>query len=528
MGLESPDSRLRLETYALLAEQCSVSKSHQNAVGDFLRQSKASDSSLCLLDGVVRDLQAKDRTLRVAATRLVCHAVYENLRMQETVMQSPQHAGFSVGWVHVFSVPQHYHEQQNTTKRGKQEFLRAIVREQYVSVYDPVSLYYAADCRSFLPRWWQFPAPDDKLQDTVDGDAVPDPNDHLVGFFLVPRQTQFPEASDQDLVQALDEGDVDRVRRLKVLFDGVASCESTERSALVQTIETHKTELQWLLNASAPLEPEAVVQLIAGGRVSRSIAWHQVLTHCCTQLHGDKLREVFGTPIYESLLSVFQRLALSCEPPFAWEPVLVGAVLSQPALPAKLKRHIRRLPQGRYRLKTEDSGHLEQPWRCLLDLPLEAVSPISWSLFLARWRLQAADCEHQDTLRRPPMPHSVLSVPDMRKSIVSMDLRSVRDLEQLETQLPMLCRSIASFRAVPMVEPSEPVDEEVEELSQSDEDDAERVENCGKCHHHEDPNDGALTRLSREELNALCQQRSQVRLEAKRRSMEHIASSKTR
>lgn len=526
MGLESPDSRRRLETYALLAEQCSISKSHQNAVGDLLRQSKASDSSLRLLDGVVRDLQAKDSTLRVSATRLVCHAVYENLRMQEIVMQRPQHAGFSVGWVHVFSVPQRYKEQQDTTKRGHQEFLRAIVREQYASVYDPVSRYYAADCRSFLPRWWQFPAPDDKFQDAAEGDTVPDPQDHLVGFFLVPRQTQIPEATDQDLVQALDESDVDHLRRLKELFDAVASSQTVERNALVQTIETHKTELQWLLNA---LEPEAVVQLIAGGRISSSIAWHQVLTHCCTQLHGAKLREVFGNPVYESLLSIFQRLALSCDPPFAWEPVLMGAVLSQQALPVKLKRHIRRLAQGRYRLKTEDAGQLEQPWRHLLDLTLEAVLPISWSLFLARWRLQAADCERQDTLRRPPVPHSVLSVPDMRKSIVGMDLRSVRDLGQLETQLPLLCRSIASFSGVRMLEPSKPVDEAAEaEEAQSDEDELERAENCGKCHHHEDSKEGALTRRSLEELNALCQKRSQVRLEAKRRALEQIASSKTR
>lgn len=525
MGLESSDCRQRLETYARLSEQCSVSKSHQNAVGYLLRQFKASDSSHRVLDGVLRDLQANDRSLRVAATRLVCHAVYENLLMQ-AFMQGLENGGFSVGWVHIFSIPSRYQvQQQTTTTRTHQEFLRAIVQGQYASVYEPVSRYYADDCQSFLPRWWQFPAPYQNPIDDGSLAAVPDPEEHLVGFFLVPRQTQFPEATDQDLVQALDVSDVDRLRHLKELFDAVASKENVEITVLIETIETHKTELQWLLKATASYEPEVLVQSIAGDRISTLITWHQVFTHCCAQLHGEKLREVFGSPVYESLLLMFRTLSFRSEPPFAWEPVLVGSVLSQPEFPAKLKRHIRRLSLGRYDLKVDEAGCLKQPWRYLLDLTLEAVSPVSWPLFLARWRLKAADCGHHDTLRRPPTPHKVLSVPDMRKSIVSMDLRSVRDLGQLETQLPLLCRSIASLR---MVETSAPVNEEADEDSPWDEGDSEPVESCAQCRHHEDFRKGTLNRRSLEELNTLCQIRSQARLEAKRHALEQITSSKIR
>jgi hypothetical protein len=96
-----------------------VNTSRSNRLSAFLRDGF---SGKRLLDGLLADLHTKDGTLRCAAARLVCQLAYENLVNQEAIAQlTTKTNGFSLGWLHVFSVPPAYrtaYESQSNSPRS--------------------------------------------------------------------------------------------------------------------------------------------------------------------------------------------------------------------------------------------------------------------------------------------------------------------------------------------------------------------------------------------------------------------------
>ncbi|GLD99239.1 hypothetical protein PINS_up007957 [Pythium insidiosum] len=265
--LESADVSRRIAAYAALSAFCRESKSAQHAVGSLLRQHPAAPHSAAapqrLLAGVFRDLQDSDRTLRCAAARLVANAAYENLVNQRAILELA--GGVSVGWVHVFSVPSAStairscsvgHAPSDPT--SDLPFLQSLVGRHYDRVYSAVSRYYASGCRAFLPLCWSFPS--DKRQpqepdDDGNDDDVPDPAEHLLGFFLVPRQTQFLEPDDafhDELMQALSTSDLERLHVAKQAFDRVARVVTAQQ-------QSHQQSQSESLGPSTPLDTDGIV-----------------------------------------------------------------------------------------------------------------------------------------------------------------------------------------------------------------------------------------------------------------------------
>lgn len=362
--LESDDPRQKLEAYALLSAECCASKAQQNRVGALLRERPPLVSQRRLLDVAFADLEATDRTVRIAATRLICQAAYENLPNQDSIAQLAN--GFSVGWVHVFAVPQCFQAQyaadcaaagRTPSSRGLREFLRATVTNSYAPVYSHVSSYYSGGCRAFLPLTWQFPpAPSASTppsqHSTSDGAVVPDPTCHLVGFYLVPRQAQLPEQDDfysDTLLGAMDAGDVGLIQRVHRAFavaaespqsDGVSASGQGRvlKSALLRALQTD-ADLRWVLGANE--EQEAAVsdaQVVESlwqyfdrqeeashgtatsitathSEDSTALVWSQVLAYCCMQINAQKLRAAFGAETFSVLVDMFRGLALSSTSP---------------------------------------------------------------------------------------------------------------------------------------------------------------------------------------------------------------------
>ncbi|KAF1331346.1 hypothetical protein FI667_g4587, partial [Globisporangium splendens] len=262
--LESQEIREKLEAYTLLSSRYCESKDAQNDVGVLLREKQAGDQTHRLLHTVFEDIQATDKTLRLAATRLICQMADENLLNQDSMIQLAN--GFSVGWIHIFSIPQSFCEKYEAdcaaskrpqSARGFKEFLKTVVTQNYMSIYSHVSSYYSDGCRCFLPLLWHFP---DTGTATREGEEdVADPASHLIGFYLVPRQAQFPEQDDYcsgELLGAMDAQDVERIHKWHGAFQTLA--ESNEGSVSKSVLYAMLTsgshgDFRWVLQPEKSL-----------------------------------------------------------------------------------------------------------------------------------------------------------------------------------------------------------------------------------------------------------------------------------
>ncbi|KAG6602947.1 Geranylgeranyl transferase type-2 subunit beta [Phytophthora cinnamomi] len=219
-SLTSDDARLRLHTYSTLSEKCSESKETQKQVGQLFGGPRSGTvprfAGSSLLNVLFDDLRSTDRTLRIAAARVLCLMAYENLTNQQLIIRSQvggdeEMIGVTVGWVHAFFIPQSLRDRYEahceerglfTTPIGLTEFVSNMIKDNYASAYTRIGRYYAGGCHEFLPLCW-FQALVNDSSDATDMLDVPDPNENLVGFYLVPRQMQFPEQDDYFLQEIL-------------------------------------------------------------------------------------------------------------------------------------------------------------------------------------------------------------------------------------------------------------------------------------------------------------------------------------
>lgn len=484
--LESDDARQKLDAYALLSVKCCASKESQHAVGALLREKPSSTMMTArrLLDVVFEDLQASDKTIRIAAARLICQVAYENLVNQESIVQLAN--GFSVGWVHVFSIPQAFQAQYTAdcmassrpqTPRGLRDFLKSTVVNNYAAIYDHVSCYYSGGCHAFLPLAWQFPTASAQ-------EDIPDPASHLIGFYLVPRQTQFPEQDDfysDELLGAMDADDVERIQSVHRSFMALVVQRSDGndgkvlKSVLSRALASDK-DVQWALGVdddtseSVRHSVESIFQYFVRERAvsdqasdredASVVTWNEVLVYCCMRINTEKLRATFGGETLAVLVHLFRQLSLDailalsddsssvprgvCSGTFVWEAALVGAIQNHPKLPDALKRDVAGFRRGFYqqsdpRTPAYKSSHMREPWRHLLALRLDQIQPLSWCLFLTQWRVTADTFHALDNPQRRAT--TVCSVSKIRRSMVSMDPRSFQSLDELRQELPNICRS---------------------------------------------------------------------------------------
>uniref|UniRef100_K3WM06 Uncharacterized protein n=1 Tax=Globisporangium ultimum (strain ATCC 200006 / CBS 805.95 / DAOM BR144) TaxID=431595 RepID=K3WM06_GLOUD len=485
--LESQEIREKLEAYTLLSTKCCESKDAQNDVGVLLREKQRGNQTHRLLHIVFEDIEVTDKTLRLAATRLICQVAYENLLNQDSIMQLAN--GFSVGWIHIFSIPQSFRERYEAdctvskwpqSARGFKEFLKTVVTQNYASIYNHVSSYYSDGCRCFLPLSWHSP---DTGADTREGkEDVPDPASHLVGFYLVPRQAQFPEQDDfynDELLGAMDADDADRIHRLHAAFQTLAESNegSVSKSMLYAMLASGAHgDFRWVLQgdsdngkeSSSKPSVESIFQYFLceatqGGPNKRDaaagpsgITWNEVLVYCCMKSNVAKLQESFGVDAYATLLGMFQQLSLRattsattaaggacrvCSSMYVWEPVFVGAIRSNPTLPAMLKRHVACFQRGLYRNVSNNSHppFLKTPWWYLLRFRLDQIQPLSWCVFLTQWRV-AAETYNASLVAPPRRMTTACSVSSIRKSIVGMEPRSFKSITEFSQQLPGVCR----------------------------------------------------------------------------------------
>lgn len=502
--LGSGRTRKRIKAYALLGDKCAESKHTQRHVGALLR-----DASTLLLGQVVRDLRASDRTLRVAASRVLCRVAYESLQDQEAIITCQQTLtdgqdranrwhGVTVGWLHVFAVPDAIHrrfqrdESTSSPAPGNTltSFVHRLVAANYASVYRLVSRYYAAQCSSFLPLCWRIPVHKCESEqreldqsDDYTADDVPNPGENLIAFFLVPRRIQFPESdavlADEMLRSLTTPDELAKVMAARQLFDQpeAKGCDAIHRRG---------SEFAWLLGGEEG-RPQADSKTWA--------SWSHLLVECCARLNETYLVAQHGTATLELLRSVFRSvtvqasstssLGASIASPissnehgddgekcvFAWGPVLIGAILERPSLSTALKRQLAhlqppqqvaaiapatcancQLPHHPNRVATipatipigTTTATYDQPWRHIVSVSVAHISPVTWRLFLARWRQIDGEYPLQDengpTERRPSVS-GVCSIASMRKSIQATNPRSYQDLEQFRDQLPGIFRS---------------------------------------------------------------------------------------
>ncbi|DAZ98372.1 TPA: hypothetical protein N0F65_000691 [Lagenidium giganteum] len=512
-SLASDNARARLNAYGLLSEKCTKSKELQNQIGALLREpiaaapaaaaqatdatANASDRKKRLLEILFADLQSEDRTLRLASTRLICQVAYENLLNQDAFMQLSN--GFSVGWMHVFAIPgrlrrayeaQCAETQHAPSRQGLVSFLRQVVIKEYAPVYHAVSMYYASDCRGFLPLCWHYP-PAMPAISIMEGTDLPDPAEHLVGFFLVPRQTQFPEHDEyftEEMVQSMDKDDLRALQNVKTCFSAACASVDTNTNAapeeakptkpfeeryvdkivLWATIKQH-AQVQWLLE---PIEGVASLFdfFIPRNEDNQSnpptqplarLSWRQVLVYSCLWLNMKKLRpamEQHGG--YALLVKTFRanlwntrdRLEPLTAWSFVWEPVLIAHIQQQTEFSSDFKRVIGSTQRGLHRIRSDlhDSSNAaankeqEPVWQCLLRLRLEQIHPLSWAYFVAKWR--RVDENQKAMKTQPDHVTTVCSIPHIRKSILDIHPRSFQNLDRLRDELPQICRSQSTLQ----------------------------------------------------------------------------------
>lgn len=200
-------------------------------------------------------------------------------------------------------------------------------------------------------------------------------------------------------------------------------------------------------------------------------------------MNSEALLKRFGADACRTIGDVFQRLMLdsgslqrqkdqvkSC----VWEPALVGTLLNHPDLPEELKANIQSLsgtyashpdlPRRNSPTKTSsslDDEALNRPWEYLMRLELAEIHPISWSVFLSKWR-QSADAKpegdvvqiyHQNERRHHSVhegAHSSVLVARKNALVTASPnhriFHSFRDLNQLRQQLPLITNRPSEIR----------------------------------------------------------------------------------
>ncbi|KAF4037643.1 hypothetical protein GN244_ATG10380 [Phytophthora infestans] len=469
-GLKSDAVRLRLRMYSTLSTKCSESKEMQKQVGQFFGGATSS-----LINVIFDDLHSTDKTLRIAAARVLCLMAYENLTNQQLIIQSQadgdeEQIGVVVGWVHVFSVPQLLRDRYElhceeggvfTTPKGQIEFISNVVKDNYASIYSRIGRYYAEGCREFLPLCWSYSLVHDSsgITDMID---VPDPSENVLGFYLVPRQMQFPEQDDyflHDMLASIQtKPEVLRLQQVHTAFQQVAF-RTTEANATAL-----KTTLQGVYSIPKKAE-DAVLLNQQDNKVfhwlesfpKRMVTWNELLIWSCTDMNTEEMLKRFGAESFEIVNTTFRRLTLGSEVQehsYVWEPVFVGALLDNPELPAELKSNIRALSSGYVNRLNLSSwkAKTDKAWKYLFPLKLTEIHPISWSVFLSKWR-QSADAKPDEEPQIIPLSdrrhHSVgeFTNPALliaRKNVLatlthnSRIFHSLRDLNQLRQQLPLI------------------------------------------------------------------------------------------
>ncbi|KAE9348779.1 hypothetical protein PF008_g7200 [Phytophthora fragariae] len=513
-GLTSDDVRTRLHTYSTLSAKCSESKETQKQVGQLFGGPRSGTVSRfagsSMLNVLFDDLRSSDRTLRIAATRVLCLMAYENLTNQQLIIRSQaggdeEMVGVTVGWVHAFFIPQSLRDRYEaqceerglfTTPIGLNEFVSNIIKDNYASAFTRIGRYYAGGCREFLPLCW-FQALVNDSSEATDMLDVPDPNENLVGFYLVPRQMQFPEQDNYFLQEILSsirtEAELSRLQRVHAAFQQVAFRSPAKeanagalRTALEGVLKRVSTTLDSKEETFILNQQHANLLHWLDASPERTVTWNELLVWCCTDMNADEMLKRFGADACRTVGEAFQRLTLGSEglqrqkdqvKTFVWEPTLVGTLLNHPDLPEELKANIRSLSStyaSRLELprrKTEnitssqskttsglDDEALDRPWEYLLRLELAEIHPISWGVFLSKWR-QGADTKsdgddvqsyHQSERRH----HSVheganSSVLIARKNALVTNHRifnSFRDLNQLRQQLPLITNRPSEIR----------------------------------------------------------------------------------
>lgn len=462
-GLQSADVRKRLEAYSVLSDKCAESKHLQRQVGALLRSQSShgttAAASSSLLSSVLTDLRASDRTLRIAAARVLCRVAYESLPEQEAIIRLQQavgkpgasvtsaNCGLTVGWIHIFSIPDAIRrrfeqgQQRHHARRGSSlsDYVQQMVVDNYAPVYRAVSAYYGSRCRSFLPLCWRHPRADSEDGNHLD---IPDPDEHLIGFFLVPRQAQFPEPEKffaGDLVRSIrSEDELAKLAIARYLFEQAAT--TSEPGCNVGHALQTNGDLDWL-----------------GAGVEKLNSLDELLVEGCKSLNSTFVCDRFGREQCDTVRAVFDAVVVPSSEadaePFAWEPVLLGAILGHPSLSAEIKRTISLLrPPGsgdgaRHRLTSvAGSGAvaISEPWQFVVSMSVREVLPVTWGRFLAKWRRAVEDSPNGGSPRER-RASVVCSIEDMRRSILATNPRSYQDLDTFRQQLPGIFRSQRSF-----------------------------------------------------------------------------------
>lgn len=466
--LLSEQARDHIEAYTLLCAKCDESKHSQRSVGVFLRTRKttgneaghinaSSQEQHMIFTRVFNDLRASDRTVRIGAARLLCLVAYESMQGQEAIIACQQGTttskgatqswfGATIGWLYIFSVPESiFHRYQARTGQGKGAsdenlFVRRMVAANYASAYTTISQYYTSKCQMALPLSWS--ASENDIGSTAATNAffagdVSDPNEHILGFYLAPREKHFPEpdaAGANEFAQSLPAPE--------------------DRSELASVL--HKSTLSQANSSS-----DQSNQLVA----------------TCEGIHLKSLTSRYGAEAIQRVHLIFDSVALevkddlenstACVPhdlktgqiePFAWEPVLIGTIQRDPSIPAAIKLPLQRLQpsqqtpfevcamcsnfirpdQAVARFKTSEH------WRFIVTVLPQDIYPISWRHFLAKWRHVVDDFASQNTHSvgdRRLSSGGICSISSIRKSILATDASSYHSLDQLRNDLPGIFRS---------------------------------------------------------------------------------------
>ncbi|KAG7386237.1 hypothetical protein PHYPSEUDO_000558 [Phytophthora pseudosyringae] len=486
-GLTSGDVRVRLHTYSTLSLKCNESKETQKLVGQLFDNGVASRVAACpLLNVLFDDLRSTDRTLRIAAARVLCLMAYENLANQQLIVRSQadrdeEQVGVTVGWVHAFSVPQSLRDRYEaqcedrgllSTPSGLVHFVSNLVKDNYASIYSRIGRYYAGGCRDFLPLCW-FHALVNDSSEATDMVDVPDPDENLVGFYLVPRQMQFPE-QDEDFLQEIlasvrTQDELSCLQQVHAAFQHVAFRANEANAA---TLKTALEGIVARLTASDEEEEAFIVNQRhcnvlrwLSASPERMVTWNELLVWCCTDINANEMLKRFGADACRVVGLAFRKLTLGAEglqpqkdqaTSYVWESTLVGALLDHPDLPHELKANIRNFPCGRITREKKPSSAadaaFERPWEYLLPLALTEIHPVSWGVFLSRWRQSADTKPHQEVPiyhQNERRHHSVGEAADpavlvaRKNALVTLAhnpriFHSFRDLNQLRKQLPLI------------------------------------------------------------------------------------------
>ncbi|GMF30613.1 unnamed protein product [Phytophthora fragariaefolia] len=315
-GLTSDDARLRLHTYSTLSSKCSESKEAQKHVGMLFGSGAVSRfAGSSLLSVLFDDLRSTDRTLRIAAARVLCLMAYENLTNQQLIIRcqadgDEEMVGVTVGWVHAFFVPQTLRDRYEaqceergrfSTLVGLTEFVSSMIKDNYATVYSRIGHYYAGGCHDFLPLCW-FHALVNDSSETTDMLDIPDPNENLIGFYLVPRQMQFPEQDDyflQEIMSSIQtEAGLTRLQQVHATFQQVAfraPAKGANAAALKSAMEgIQQRATTDLVNIEEVSQQHANLLQWLGASLERTISWNELLTWCCTDTNANEMLKRFG------------------------------------------------------------------------------------------------------------------------------------------------------------------------------------------------------------------------------------------